>query len=179
MSSAYKLLPYYTYNDYCQWEGHWELIGGIPYAMSPQPRPEHQAIAGNLHSELRSALKRNGCDCKVYQPVDYKISDDTILNPDILISYKPITKAYLDFAPELVAEILSPATQMKDRHTKFELYQQQKIPYYIIVDIDKKAVEVYQLAEGRYTRKDLSQEKMFSFSLPECQFDLDFSLIWE
>ena len=45
-----------------------ELIDGIPYAMSPAPRPEHQAIATNLAAELRLALKKNKCNCKVYQP---------------------------------------------------------------------------------------------------------------
>ena len=27
--------PHYTYEDFCQWEGQWELIQGIPYAMTP------------------------------------------------------------------------------------------------------------------------------------------------
>ncbi len=40
--SAVKLLPYYTYEDYCRWEGRWELIDGIPFAMSPAPTPRHQ-----------------------------------------------------------------------------------------------------------------------------------------
>jgi len=34
MSNAVKLLPHYTYSDYENWEGQWELIDGIPYAMS-------------------------------------------------------------------------------------------------------------------------------------------------
>jgi Uma2 family endonuclease len=178
MSSAYKILPHYTYEDYCRWEGQWELIDGIPYAMSPAPRPEHQAIAGNLHAEIRSALKKSGCSCKVYQPIDYKISDDTILNPDLLIVCKPIKKAYLDFAPELVVEILSPATGLKDRHTKFELYHTEKIPYYIIVDIDRKETEVYHLTEGFYSKKDVDQQHPFTFSLSDCTIALIMDNIW-
>ena len=178
MSSAYKILPHYTYEDYCRWEGQWELIDGIPYAMSPAPRPEHQAIAGNLHAEIRSALKKSGCSCKVYQPIDYKISDDTILNPDLLIVCKPIKKAYLDFAPELVIEILSPATGLKDRHTKFELYQTEKIPYYIIVDIDRKETEVYHLTEGFYSKKYVDQQHPFTFSLSDCNIALIMDNIW-
>jgi hypothetical protein len=26
-------LPYYTYDDYVQWEGRWELIRGIPFVV--------------------------------------------------------------------------------------------------------------------------------------------------
>ncbi len=80
-----KILPYYTYEDYCRWEGQWELIEGIPYAMSPMPRPEHQVIANNLGAEFRAAVKKTRCNCKVYQPIDYKVTEDTILNPDLLM----------------------------------------------------------------------------------------------
>ena len=178
MSSAYKILPHYTYDDYCQWEGQWELIEGIPYAMSPAPRPEHQAIATNLASELRIALKKSRCNCKVYQPIDYKISEYTVLNPDLLIVCKPIKEAYLDFPPELVVEILSPATALKDRHTKFDLYRNEKIPYCLIIDVDKKSVEVYQYQNSSYEKKDVDQLHPFSFTLSDCVFDIVFDNIW-
>ena len=38
-------LPHYTYDDYVQWEGRWELIKGIPFAMVPapvMPAPAHE-----------------------------------------------------------------------------------------------------------------------------------------
>lgn len=35
-------LPHYTYDDYAQWEGRWEIIEGVPYAMSPAPTIKHQ-----------------------------------------------------------------------------------------------------------------------------------------
>ncbi len=178
MSSAYKILPHYTYEDYCRWEGQWELIDGIPYAMSPAPRPEYQTIAGNLHAEFRAALKKNKCNCKVYQPIDYKVSEDTILNPDLSIVCKPIKEAFLNFPPELVVEILSPATALKDRHTKFEIYQKEKIPYYIIVDVNNKAIELYHLINDLYAKKEVDQQQPFSFALPDCQFEIKFDDIW-
>ncbi len=49
-----------------------------------------------------------------------------------------IKNKYLDFAPALVAEILSPSTVLKDRHSKFSIYEQQGILYYLIIDIEKK-----------------------------------------
>jgi Uma2 family endonuclease len=179
MNSAYKILPYYTYEDYCRWEGQWEIIEGIPYAMSPMPRPEHQAVATNLAAELRSALKASGCSCTVYQPIDYKVTEDTVLNPDLLIVCQPIIKAFLDFAPALVVEILSPATALKDRHTKFEIYRQQQIPYYLIVDVDTKTVEVYQLDDAQqYQQLAVDQQKPFQFSLDGCSFPLVFEAVW-
>ena len=179
MRSAYKLLPNYTYEDYLNWEGRWELIEGIPYAMAPAPIPEHQFVSSNLSGEFRSALKKAGCGCKVYQPIDYKISEDTVLNPDLLVICQPVTKKYLDFPPDLVVEILSPSTAMKDRHTKFQLYQEQKIPYYIIVDVSNKSVEVYRLENDQYSLQPIQQNRPSHFGLSQCSFEVVFENIWE
>lgn len=109
MSNAAQILPHYTYDEWVRWEGKWELIRGIPYAMSPAPLPKHQRIAGNLFTEFRLPLKvRN--KCTAYQPIDYRVTDDTILQPDMLVVCGEITKQYLDFPPALVVEVLSPAT---------------------------------------------------------------------
>jgi len=50
-------LPHYTYDDYKRWEGNWELIDGIAYAMAPSPIFEHQDISGNIHLELKRNIK--------------------------------------------------------------------------------------------------------------------------
>lgn len=48
-------LPHYTYSEYVQWEGRWELIGGIPFAMSPQPSFRHQRVSRRIAAELERA----------------------------------------------------------------------------------------------------------------------------
>jgi len=58
MSIAEKYRPHYTYDEYCQWEGKWELIEGMPFAMSPAPIPAHQVIGGNLYALFKEALKK-------------------------------------------------------------------------------------------------------------------------
>ncbi|MDB5197898.1 MAG: hypothetical protein JWP88_2269, partial [Flaviaesturariibacter sp.] len=150
------------------------------FAMSPAPRPEHQSVAGNLHSEFRTALKKSGCDCQVYQPIDYKITEETVFNPDLLVVCKPIEKAFLDFPPEVVVEILSPATFIKDRNTKFTFYEGEQIPYYLIIDVEKRIVEVYKInVEGKYERMEIDQSHPFDFTLPGCGFSMIFNDIWE
>lgn len=178
MPTAYKILPHYTYEDYCRWEGRWELIEGIPHAMSPMPKPEHQAVATNVAAEFRTAFKKSNCGCKAYQPLDFKVSEDTVFNPDVLVVCQPIKKAYLDFAPDLVAEILSESTAFKDRNIKFDAYQRQGIPYYIIIDPELRTVEVYRLKEGKYEPQEVNQKQPFSFSLSACEVDLVFENIW-
>jgi Uma2 family endonuclease len=111
MSSAIKILPHYTYEEYCHWEGRWELIDGIPYAMSPAPIPEHQLVGGNLITEFNIAIRKHKCkNCKVYEFIDVKIEDDTILQPDLSIVCKPIEKNFLDFPASLVVVNTYPFT---------------------------------------------------------------------
>jgi Uma2 family endonuclease len=151
MGIATKILPYYTYEDRLRWEDKWELIHGHPFAMSPTPSPKHQSVAAVIITELSLALRKSGCKkCRVYDALDFKVFDDTVLIPDILIACEDITKKYLDFPPTLVVEILSPSTALKDRHTKYEIYQQQGVLYYLIVDPEKQSIEVYYLVNGEY-----------------------------
>jgi Uma2 family endonuclease len=178
MGSAVKILPHYTYADYVQWEGKWEVIGGIPYAMSPAPAPRHQVVAGNLHTEFRQQLKK--CNqCKVYQPIDYLVEEDTIFQPDLLVVYNAISKKYLDFPPALIAEILSPATADKDRHTKFPIYQSQGIPYYLIIDPDREEAEVYEISDGQYKMTVRGRDISYDFTLDTCTAHIDFKEIWQ
>jgi Uma2 family endonuclease len=69
MAGVVKILPYYTYEDYVHWEGKWELIDGIPYAMHPAPTPRHQMIANTLGALFYFALKRCS-NCAAYQAID-------------------------------------------------------------------------------------------------------------
>lgn len=182
MSSAVKILPHYTYEEYCKWEGRWELIEGVPYAMSPAPMPRHQWISNNVKYQLTKAIKKSSCkNCKVYDFIDIKISEDTILQPDAVVVCKEITKPFLDFPAALVVEILSPATAMKDRNNKFYFYQSQKIPYYLIIDVDKNTIEIYHLKEdGKYQVEKISPAKPYRFILDSnCSVNVVLDNIWE
>jgi Uma2 family endonuclease len=175
--NAVKILPHYTYSDYLHWEGKWEVIEGIPYAMSPAPVPRHQQISANLSAEFINNLKQ--CKkCQVYQPIDYILADDTILQPDILVVCKEIKKKFLDFAPSLVVEILSPSTALKDRHTKYALYQSQGIKYYLIVDPDSNEVEVYKLDNNVYSLEKKGKSFSYEFLLEDCSVLVNFAEIW-
>ncbi len=177
MPTSIKILPHYSYKDYIHWEGRWEVIEGMPYAMSPAPMPIHQKVTNNLSAEFTFQLKK--CkNCNVYQPIDYKIDEYTILQPDMLIVCREIKKKYLDFPPDLVAEILSPSTALKDRHTKFDLYQSQKIKYYLIISPETKEIEIYQWKDGIYHLKHKGAHFFYDFTFLKCKASIDFQEVW-
>ncbi len=180
MGYAQRILPNYTYDDYIHWEGKWELIDGIPYAMAPLPVPRHQRIAAAINTELSIGIRKAKCkSCFVYHPIDYKVAEDTVIQPDVLVVCGKINKKFLDFPPSLVVEILSPATALKDRHTKFGIYEANGVKYYIIVDIDKELFEVYELNEGKYTALEIDLKEPIIFILEDgCSINVSFSDVW-
>ena len=168
MSLAEKILPHYTYEEYVQWEGKWELMEGFPIAMSPAPSLKHQWVASNLNYAIVAALKKANCKkCRAYHPIDYKISEDTVLQPDLVIVCGDTKKKFLDFAPALVVEILSPVTALRDRHTKFKIYEQQGIRYFLLVNIDNESVEKYRLVNASYELIIYDEKAPFTFHLED------------
>ena len=147
----------YTYADYCTWDDseRWELIGGVPYAMSPAPAPKHQEISIELSRQFGNFLK--GKPCKVYPaPFDVRLSanneDDTVVQPDlsVICDRSKIDDKGCKGSPDLVIEILSPSTARHDRMVKLRLYQKAGVREYWMVDPDTKTVQVCILDDGRY-----------------------------
>ena len=134
---------YYTYEDYRNWEGDWEIINGSPYAMSPKPMIKHQRVSGRIFSQLDT----HSCEkCMAAMEIDYKVSDDTVVSPDVLFACgDDLGDKYLKKTPEIVFEILSPLTQRKDRNEKYYLYESEGIKYYVIVNSQTKEAEIYIL----------------------------------
>ncbi|MBE0492292.1 MAG: Uma2 family endonuclease [Sulfurospirillum sp.] len=177
---ALDYLPHYTYEDYVQWEGKWEVIHGIAYAMSPAPMIKHQNISGKIAAELNSIFEK--CKkCTALLPVDWKIKEDTIVQPDnLVICDKPASKTYISKAPKIIFEILSKSTAKKDLHVKYDIYEREGVNYYIIVDPDEELANVYKLNNGRYMKVCDATDEKVEFELKECDatLEFDFSKIW-
>lgn len=178
---ALRSLPNYSYDDYCQWEGQWELIDGIAYAMASASDPKHQYMNGKLAWLFGSSLKLIGNKkYQIYLPIDYKINEHTILQPDVCIVNKPILKNYLDFAPLLVIEILSDNTKAKDRYVKLPLYQEVGIKYCLIVDHEKEKIEIYQNIINEFELIKRVHSRLFTFELDEnFKINVDFTELWD
>jgi len=151
--------PHYTFKDYEKWEGNWELIRGIPYAMSPAPNRHHQRFGSRFVTAFSNALERRQatCNCDVLYETDWLVTEDTVVRPDVMVVCENLASDFVTTSPSLILEILSPSTILKDRNTKFNLYQVYGVRYYIIADIGKKVAEIFELKNNRYQQvQDLS-----------------------
>lgn len=170
----------YTYADYCVWDDgeRWELIEGVPYAMSPAPTPAHQGISGNIHNQLYNFLKDK--PCKLFTaPFDVRLNadddDNTVVQPDLVVicDRSKIDDKGCSGAPDMVIEILSPSTVRHDRIVKLELYRHAGVREYWIVDPDTKTAQVCTLENGRYFVKGYTDADTAPVSvLPGCEINL-------
>lgn len=168
----------YTYDDYKLWEGDWELIDGIAIAMSPAPIRKHQSLASGIIAQLYEQLDE--CEiCEVLGEVDYKINDNTLLRPDIVLTCNEQNDNYLTKAPEIIVEILSKSTAKRDEHYKFDIYEAEKVKYYILVYPDDLFAKVYKLDGKAYDKQGDFSEETYAFEETTCQVSLDFKKVFK
>jgi Uma2 family endonuclease len=159
--SQLDLKKQYTYADYLTWtfDERLELIKGWIYKMSPAPRRKHQAVSGNLFFELKKHF--NACNCHVYEaPFDVRLKKNkgsdsevnTVVQPDISVFCdlsKLDDRGAID-APDLVVEITSDSTMKKDYNEKFNLYEENGVQEYWIVNPDSKSMEIFTKVEDKF-----------------------------
>ena len=173
-----KVIEYYTYDDYKEWEGDWELIDGVPLAMAPAPMRKHQSLATMIITELQNQLEE--ClQCEVLGEIDYKVSDDTILKPDIVLTCGETNESYLTKAPEIVVEIISKSTAKRDEKYKFKIYEEEKVNYYILVYPDDLRAKVYKLKGSRYDKEGDFLQERYNFEETTCNVSLDFERVFK
>lgn len=143
MSGAPRYIPHYTVSDYQQWEGAWELWQGIPVAMTPSPFGPHQRCSLRLARALLAAVEAAGCQAEVLQEIDWIISDDTVVRPDVIVLCGAVPEKHVTRTPAIVAEILSPSTADRDRNEKRQLFEEQGVEHYLVMDPKDTTIDYY------------------------------------
>ncbi|MCX8076083.1 MAG: Uma2 family endonuclease, partial [Aquificaceae bacterium] len=161
-----KYLPHYTYEDYQKWQGDWELLEGIPYAMA-SPLYTHQRLVFLLFRHLEELFEKEDCHCLCVGELDWVISEDTVVRPDLVVlCEEPVD--YIRKPPLLVVEVVSEGTKRMDEEIKFELYQAQGVKYYLLVYPEKKDWKLFENTYGAFVLKD-----RLELELKDCKINLE------
>ena len=177
----------YTYADYLMWhfKERVELIKGKILTMCPAPNSYHQEISGNLYFELRSILKNQ--NCKLFAApfdvrlINYKESTDdtkvqTIVQPDLCIicDTNKIDVQGCIGAPDLIIEILSKGNSKKEMDIKYDLYEENGVLEYWIVNPSEKTIFIYVLKDGKYigTKPLIEDSTLKSPTFPKLTFEV-------
>jgi len=131
-----------------------ELIEGELFAK-PAPSLVHQDVSANCYSWLRRAIAEPGRGRVYFAPVDVRLAENTIVQPDLVVvladRLQTLTQPRVEGAPSLVVEIVSPSTTTYDRVTKRGVYARYGVPEYWLVDYEAWTVTVFSdPKEGRY-----------------------------
>jgi Uma2 family endonuclease len=165
-----------------QWgnlEGDWELWAGKAYEMAGGS-PEHALVSGELHWEIRNYFRKKKGIMVVYDH-DIHLDGNTVLRPDIMVLHTNYTIERKRFCgvPDLVVEVISPSTAIRDMREKYDIYEKFGVKEYWIVDPIGKWLNVY-VSENLCFRSDTflewaggESQYAVSNTYPELKIDLD------
>jgi Uma2 family endonuclease len=169
----------FTYRDYLLLpEGdRRELIEGDFY-MAPAPNIWHQTVVVNLGRLLANFVISKNLGVVLWAPTDVVLSQESVVQPDVLFISNArrhiIKKNYVSGAPDLVIEVLSRGTSVRDRQLKLRLYARYGVLEYWIVDPDARSVQVMVLgAQGYDTVRTYTSGAIESSVLPGLNLTLD------
>ena len=161
----------YTYADYLTWKftEMVELIKGKLFILSPAPSSYHQRILSNLHGEIYAIFKTHKCDLFI-APFDVRLVKNKALDTEIITVVQPDFCIICDptkvdakgcvGAPDFIIEIISPGSIKKDYNEKYNLYQENEVREYWIVNPDAKSIHQYYLNEEKiFIEKEIHIQK--------------------
>lgn len=147
----------WTYADWMRLPNdstRYEVIDGV-LNMTPPPAIAHQFTSGNLVELMRAFVRARQLGFVIASPVGVRLPTQPVpLQPDIVYVSAArksiIGKEYIEGAPDLVVEILSPGNWIYDRKEKYQVYQTAGVPEYWIADYRLKTIKVFALEEDGY-----------------------------
>jgi len=178
----------YTYADYLLWnfKERVELIKGKIVKMSPAPSTSHQRISGELTYLLSKVFRKSKCQMFVapfdVRLVNYKQSTQdnqivTVVQPDLCVvcdSNKLDEKGCIG-SPDLIIEILSPGNSNREMTIKFDLYEENGVKEYWIVEPAENSIFIYTLKQGKYIglKPCIEGQIITSPLFPELDFEIE------
>ena len=143
-----------TYEDYRTTpdDERYELLDGH-LIMVPAPNLTHQKVQSRLGRRLAQFIEGHALGEFFFSPCDVVLGDTDVVQPDLLFVSRD--RAHLlsggdnvQGAPDLVVEILSPATAERDRGYKRAIYERHGVAEYWLVDPDGETISIYRQRRG-------------------------------
>jgi len=176
----------YTYADYLQWrfKERIEILQGKVFKMSPAPARLHQKVSSKLSRFFLNSFYKSKCEVYI-APFDVRLVDKrknstkdediiTVFQPDICVVCDPkkLDKKGCLGAPDFIIEILSPGNSKKEMKYKYELYEENGVKEYWIIDYREKVIWRYILKNEIYIGlKPLIEEEIATSSIfPDLKF---------
>ncbi len=147
----------WTYEDFLRLphDGvRYEIIDGVLY-MTNAPDFQHQHTVHQIAVELEIFIRTGSLGLVLTAPIEVHLPDIAQpVQPDVLFvaqARREIIKSkFIEGAPDLIVEVLSPSTTRVDRTIKFGAYERAGVREYWIANPKPRSIEVYTLTRGEY-----------------------------
>ncbi|MEM6843087.1 MAG: Uma2 family endonuclease [Bacteroidota bacterium] len=131
----------------------YELLNGEIVKYSA-PESKHQIASANLHLIMGGYVKQKKLGRVLYAPISVFLDEYSAPQPDLLFvstkNQEIIQQKGVMGVPDLMVEIVSPGSVVRDRVHKKEVYEKAGVPEYWIVDSKYFTVEIYELTDSGY-----------------------------
>jgi len=169
----------YTYEDYMEWPEDFraELIDGEIYALA-SPTGPHQRVKGRLFTKLDVFLEGKTC-VPFDAPYDLRFVESKrakdVVQPDIMVVCDPkkIHNECIIGAPDLIIEVLSPGTAVRDFNKKKELYERNGVKEYWLVSPPDRVIYQFKLVNDQYEDTVITQGRIESYAIEGFGFALE------
>jgi Uma2 family endonuclease len=130
--------------------------------MSPSPTRDHQLVSRSIFRALDGFVRKEAVGEVLYSPLDVVLPSGDVVQPDIFYltrqEYKRASAGQrMHVVPSLIVEILSPGSLTYDTLTKRELYEQNGVREYWIVDVEKRSIAQLVLRKKHYALTELGE----------------------
>lgn len=139
----------------------YQLVEG-ELIMAPSPNLFHQTVTGNLHFLLARYVAARPIGKLFLAPCDVFLSEHDVVQPDVLFVAQQnlgiLAEDGIHGAPDLVIEVLSPATAQLDKKQKRLLYARTGVKELWLVDPLLLQIQRYDFARDVAKPVELIEE---------------------
>jgi Uma2 family endonuclease len=141
-----------------------DLIKGVIYMQSP-PSDLHEALFAFLFPLLVNYVRHKRLGIARGSRSAARIGEHDGPEPDIMFISKErqhiVKQAYVDGAPDLIVEIISPSTAHLDRVKKKNQYAECGVREYWMIDPNRQTAEFSRNHEGKWVPMPITAEGVF------------------
>jgi Uma2 family endonuclease len=160
----------------------WELIGGRVVRSMVGARHAHHRIVSNISVTLSNAFKARRSNCRTYTETFWLKQAFIKLAafPDIMVRCGKVDLDAISIDdPVVLFEVVSPASQGRDRSQKWSQYRRlTSLQHYVVVERGSVLVDIWDRVDGDWRGRPPLDRLDQIFTLPAIETELSVADIY-
>jgi Uma2 family endonuclease len=176
LQASERPLTVRDYDSFPDDGNRYEIIGG-ELSVSRSPTLDHQRIVGHIYAAHERYFEETGTGEAFSAPLDVELSNFDVVEPDEVVvldaNVSVKREKRIVGAPDIVVEVISSSSAMRDRVRKGALYAMNRVREYWLVDSEKRTFDVLALRPPDYVPVEQPAGSIRSRVLDGFELDLE------